>query len=161
MRNIHTDTKHFQNQIGYLHARHIHDTPPHIGAVPHVAAQHIRDRNFREINIGDASIAGVVELLRETGIAATRNKNLRRCGLRESGELGNERVFELRPFGVPLESIAMAADGEETVPIFFAGEISESLEKIVDFPHGYRFRASFGSCLSMANGFTGEFVLLL
>lgn len=53
--------------------------------------------------------------------------------------MGNEWVFELGPLGIPLKSIAMAAYGEEIVPILFAGEISECLEDIVGFPHGRAF----------------------
>lgn len=53
--------------------------------------------------------------------------------------MGNEWIFELRPLGIPLESIPMAADGEETVPILFAGEVPESLEDVIGFPHGCAF----------------------
>ena len=65
--------QHENQDVSYLHVRHIHDAPPHIRAFSYVPAQHIRDCNFREINVGDTSKAGVVKLLREAGVAATRN----------------------------------------------------------------------------------------
>lgn len=131
--------QHKNQELSYLHVRHIHDAPPHIRAFPHVAAEHIRDCNFREINVGDTSKAGVVKQLREAGVSATRNENLGRRGFGEGSKVGNEWVFELRPLGIPLKSIAMAAYGEEIVPILFAGEVAESLEDVVGFRHGRAF----------------------
>lgn len=53
--------------------------------------------------------------------------------------MGNEWVFELRPLGIPLKSIAMATYGEEIVPVLFAGEVAEGLEDVVGFRHGFAF----------------------
>lgn len=53
-----------------LHGGHVHDAPEHEGAIADVAAEHVGDDDLGEIDVGDGSEAGVVEVLGEAGVAA-------------------------------------------------------------------------------------------
>lgn len=92
-----------------------------------IAAQHVGDDNLGEVDVGDASEAGVVEVLGEPGVSAAGHENLRARGRFRfgDGDLGNERVTELGPLGVPLEWLVGASDGEELVPVLLAGEVPQ------------------------------------
>lgn len=84
-----------------------------------IAAEAVGNGDLGEVNVGDGSEAGVVEVFGEAGAAAAGDENL---GL--GREVGEQRISELGPLGVPLEGVVGAADGEELVPVLFAGEVS-------------------------------------
>lgn len=108
-----------KNLRKYLHGGHVHDAPPHIGPLAHIAPEAIGNGDFREVDVGDGLEAGVVEVLGEAGTAAARYEYL---GFR--WEVGEQWVSELGPLGVPLEGVFGASDGEELVPVLLACEVS-------------------------------------
>ena len=94
--------------------------PSHEGTVTDVAAEHVGDDDLGEVDVGDGSVAGVVEVLREARVATAGDEELKRE--RNGFGEGEEWAPEVGPFNIPLEGIA--AKGEELVPVLFACEVS-------------------------------------
>lgn len=59
-----------------LHLGHVHDTPPHLGAGADVEAEHVGDDDLGEVDVGEVAESGIVELLGELGVAASRHEDL-------------------------------------------------------------------------------------
>lgn len=117
----------------YLEFSHVHDAPPHFRAGTHVSAEHVRDDDLGKIDVGSAAEPVIVEILRDARASATRHEDLKRVSGGGGGnglELGEKRVAELRPLGVPFEGVAGAPDSEEFVPILFAREVPEGVEDL-------------------------------
>lgn len=112
-----------------LHGGDVHDAPAHERAVADVAAEHVGDDDLGEVDIRDGSVAGVVEVFGEAGVATSGDEEGEGERVCEGTEEGKERVSEVGPLCVPLEGIG--AEGEELVPVLFASEVSEGFKNIL------------------------------
>ena len=65
-----TQKKNIRTNENYQHGSDVHDTPTHTRAVSHIAAKHVGDDNLGKINISNIVKSGIVQMLREPGIAA-------------------------------------------------------------------------------------------
>lgn len=61
-----------------LHGGHVHDAPEHERTKADVTAEHIGDDDFGEVDVSDGSVAGVIEVLGEEGVSATRDEKVER-----------------------------------------------------------------------------------
>ena len=100
--------------------------PSHEGTVTDVAAEHVGDDDLGEVDVGDGSVAGVVEVLREARVATAGDEELKRE--RNGFGEGEEWLPEVGSFGVPLEGITV--EGEELFPVLFAREVSQGFQNV-------------------------------
>lgn len=104
-----------------LHIGDVHDAPAHGWAVTDVAAEHIGDDDLGEVEVSEGAESGVVEVLRQPGVSATRDQNLDLR--RRRRKVGGDRASEVGPVGVPFERLVGGSDLEELVPVFLAREV--------------------------------------